>query len=126
MTHALAALLLAGTPFCIAARASQACQCDDCGKRSSGLARGSISAFNRLGVPVLHYCAICTKEAPPLLCLYGLDVVYVKAARDQTFKPLPVSAPEPKAIQRINRQTQFRRLRELGHGFPWQRQRRYS
>ncbi len=126
MTRAVMALLLAGTPLCIAARAAQACDCDDCGKRSSGLARGSISAFNRFGVAVLHYCPTCTKQAPPLLSLYGLNAVYIKSAKDQTFKPLPVSAPEPKAIQKINRKTQFRRLQELGHGFPWQRQRRYS
>ena len=126
MTRAVTALLLAGLPLCIAARAAQFCQCDECGVRSTGLARGSISAFNRFGVPVLHYCPTCTKEAPPLLNLYGLNAAYVKSANDETLKLLPVLTPEPKSIRSIDRKTQFRRLRELGHAFPWQRQRRYS
>jgi hypothetical protein len=126
MTRAVMALLLAGTPLCIAARAAQACECDDCGRRSSGLARGSISVFNRFGVAVLHYCPTCTKEAPSLLCLYGLNAAFIKFSKDSILKPVQKRTSEPKAIKRLDHNSQMRKLNELGHGFPWQPQRRYS
>ncbi len=121
MTRAVTALLLAGLPLCIAARAAQFCQCDECGKRSTGMARGSISAFNRFGVPVLHYCPTCTKEAPPLINLYDLNAAFLKSSKDSTLKPVQKPTPEPKAVKQLNQRMQLQKLRELGHAFPWQR-----
>ncbi len=126
MTRAVTALLLAGLPLCIAVQAAQVCQCDNCGKRSTGMAQGSISAFNRFGMPVLHYCPTCTKEAPLLLSLYGLNARYLKNSKSQKLISLASLEPESKVLKRLDQQSQMQKPRELGHGFPWQGQRRYS
>ena len=123
MTRALTPLLLAGIPLCIAARATKPCQCDECERQSSGMARGSLSAFNRFGVPVLHYCPKCAKSVPELLCLYGLKAAYLKSAKGNELTPLAAPKPEPKAARQIDHQFRLEKLNELGHGFPWHKRR---
>ena len=125
MSRALTSLLLAGIPLCIAARVTKPCRCDECERQSSGMARGSLSAFNRFGVVVLHLCPKCAKDAPELLCLYGLKAAYLKSAKGNKLTPVAAPKPEPKAARQIDYQLQLEKLNELGHGFPW-RERRFA
>ena len=94
------------------------CECDSCGRRSRGMARGAFSVFTVSGRAIAHSCPSCVRDGFGLVNMPRAAAL-IKGSRSKFPRALDSqpSKPEPRAVRVIDARMQLKKLRELGHGF---------